>query len=429
MPNQSNFMEKFLIKGFTSKGVKGLINCSGAKNSVLPLMASSILFDNTVTLKNVPLSANDVKTMIILLKSLGSKVQILQKKKILKITNKKKHKLLVKYKYISTMRAGVLAMGALLGKYNKCSTALSGGCSLGPRPIGYHLAGFRKLNCKYSLSKGYINILAKNGIKGGQYNFPKVSVTGTSNLILASVLANGIITLRNISIEPEVLDLIKFLKNGGAKIYSMGKRAIKIYGVKKLNGHLHEVIGDRIEAFSYLCAAAITKGKIKIDKINPKHLATELEVLKNIGCNIKIGKSSIELNRKNKLKPTKIKTAPFPGFATDCMPMLMAVLTKSDGKSNIEETIFSNRYMSAPELVRMGAKVNIKGSRAVIIGENKLNGADCISSDLRSTFAIILGAMAANGTSCISRVYHGLRGYSNLYNNLKKIGVNIKKKS
>ena len=326
------------------------------------------------------------------------------------------------------MRAGVLAMGALLGKYNKCSTALSGGCSLGPRPIGYHLAGFRKLNCKYSLRKGYINILAKNGIKSGQYNFPKVSVTGTSNLILASVLANGIITLRNISIEPEVLDLIKFLKNGGAKIYSVGKRAIKIYGVKKLNGHLHEVIGDRIEAFSYLCAAAITKGKIKIDKINPKHLATELEVLKNIGCNIKIGKSSIELNRKNKLKPTKIKTAPFPGFATDCMPMLMAVLTKSDGKSNIEETIFSNRYMSAPELVRMGATVNIKGSKAVIIGENKLNGADCISSDLRSTFAIILGAMAANGTSCISRVYHGLRGYSNLYNNLKKIGVNIKKK-
>ena len=151
--------------------------------------------------------------------------------------------------------------------------------------------------------------------------------------------------------------------------------------------------------------------------------------MKNIGCNIKIGKSSIELNRKNRLKNTKIKTAPFPGFATDCMPMLMAVLTKADGKSKIEETIFSNRYMAAPELVRMGAKINIKKSVAVIIGQNRLIGADCISSDLRSTFAIILGAMAANGESCISRIYHGLRGYSNLYNNLKKIGVNIKKKS
>ena len=254
-------MEKFLIKGSSSKGVKGLINCSGAKNAVLPLMASSILFDNTVTLTNVPIGASDVQTMIILLKSLGSKVQTITKKKVLKITNLKKHKLLVKYKYISTMRAGVLAMGALLGKYNKCSTALSGGCSLGPRPIGYHLAGFKKLNCKYSLNKGYINIIAPFGIKGGYFRFPKVSVTGTSNLILASVLASGTTTLKNISIEPEVLDLIKFLKNGGARIYNTGKRTIKIYGVKKLNGHQHEVIGDRIEAFSYLCAAAITKGK------------------------------------------------------------------------------------------------------------------------------------------------------------------------
>ena len=325
------------------------------------------------------------------------------------------------------MRAGVLAMGALLGKYNKCSTALSGGCSLGPRPIDYHLAGFKKLNCKYSLKNGYINIIAKNGIKGAQYYFPKVSVTGTSNLILASVLGNGTTILKNISIEPEVIDLIKFLKNGGAKIFSIGKRTIKIHGVKNLNGHSHEVIGDRIEAFSYLCAAAITKGKIKVNKIEPKNLRTELKILKNIGCNIKVHKSSIELSRKKNLQAVTIKTSPFPGFATDCMPMLMAVLTKSNGLSRIEETIFINRFMSAPELVRMGAKINIKGSKAIIIGKNILNAADCISSDLRSTFAIILGAMAANGTSCINRIYHGLRGYSNLYYNLKKIGVKIKK--
>ncbi len=325
------------------------------------------------------------------------------------------------------MRAGVLVMGALLGKYNKCSTALSGGCSLGPRPIGYHLAGFKKLNCNYNLKKGYINIFSKNGIKGANYNFPKVSVTGTSNLILASVLGNGITILKNVSIEPEVLDLIKFLKKGGAKIFLLENRIIKIYGVKKLTGHSHEVIGDRIEAFSYLCTAAITKGKIKVDKINPKYLKAELKVLKNIGCNIKVDKSSIQLISKKKLKCIKVKTAPFPGFATDCMPMLMAVLTKSDGSSFIKETIFSNRYMSAPELIRMGAKINIKGSTAKIIGIDKLNGADCISSDLRSTFAIILGAMAADGSSCISRIYHGLRGYSNLYNNLKKIGVIIKK--
>ncbi len=420
-------MEKFLIKGSSAKGVKGTITCSGAKNAALPLMASSILFNNKITLTNVPLGANDIKTMIILLKSLGSEVQVLKKKKILKIINKKKHKLLVKYKFISTMRAGVLAMGALLGKYNKCSTALSGGCSLGPRPIDYHLAGFKKLNCKYSLKNGYINIIAKNGIKGAKYYFPKVSVTGTSNLILASVLGKGTTILKNISIEPEVLDLIKFLKNGGAKIYSTGRRTIKIHGVKKLRGHSHEVIGDRIEAFSYLCTAAITKGKIKVNKIEPKNLRSELKILKNIGCDLKIHNSSIELSRKKNLRSVNIKTSPFPGFATDCMPMLMAVLTRSNGLSRIEETIFSNRFMSAPELVRMGAKINIKGSKAIIIGKDILNAADCISSDLRSTFAIILGAMAANGTSCVNRIYHGLRGYSNLYYNLKKIGVKIKK--
>ena len=420
-------MEKFLIKGSSAKGVKGTITCSGAKNAVLPLMASSILFNNTITLTNVPLGANDIKTMIILLKSLGSKVQVFKKKKKLKIINKKKHKLLVKYKFISTMRAGVLAMGALLGKYNKCSTALSGGCRVGPRPIDYHLAGFKKLSCKYSLKNGYINIIAKNGIKGAKYYFPKVSVTGTSNLILASVLGKGTTILKNISIEPEVLDLIKFLKNGGAKIYSTGRRTIKIHGVKKLRGHSHEVIGDRIEAFSYLCTAAITKGKIKVNKIEPKNLRSELKILKNIGCDLKIHNSSIELSRKKNLRTVNIKTSPFPGFATDCMPMLMAVLTRSNGLSRIEETIFSNRFMSAPELVRMGAKINIKGSKAIIIGKDILNAADCISSDLRSTFAIILGAMAANGTSCINRIYHGLRGYSNLYYNLKKIGVKIKK--
>tara|TARA_B100000700_G_scaffold90021_1_gene101558 strand:+ start:7907 stop:9175 length:1269 start_codon:yes stop_codon:yes gene_type:complete len=420
-------MEKFLIKGSSTKGVKGTITCSGAKNATLPLMASSILFNNTITLTNVPLGANDIKTMIILLKSLGSEVQVFKKKKILKITNKKKHELLVKYKFISTMRAGVLAMGALLGKYNKCSTALSGGCSLGPRPIDYHLAGFKKLNCKYSLKNGYINIIAKNGIKGAKYYFPKVSVTGTSNLILASVLGTGTTILKNISIEPEVLDLIKFLKNGGAKIYLTGRRTIKIHGVKKLRGHSHEVIGDRIEAFSYLCTAAITKGKIKINKIEPKNLQAELKILKYIGCDLKIHKSSIELSRKKNIQPANVKTSPFPGFATDCMPMLMAVLTRSNGLSRIEETIFSNRFMAAPELMRMGANINIKGSKAIIIGKDILNAADCISSDLRSTFAIILGAMAANGTSCINRIYHGLRGYSNLYYNLKKIGVKIKK--
>ena len=419
-------MEKFLIKGPTPKGVRGLLECSGAKNAALPLMASSILFDGTVVLKNVPF-VNDVKTMSTLLISLGSKVELFEKKKIIKITNKKKHKLIVPFRLISTMRAGVLAMGSLLGKYNRCSTAMSGGCSLGDRGIGFHLDGFKKLNCQYKLRKGYINIIAKNGIKGNTYKFPKVSVTGTSNLIMVSVLGNGTTILKNVSIEPEVLDLIKFLRNGGAQINFIGKRTIKIYGVKKLNGCSHEVIGDRIEAFSYLCTAAITGGRIKINKINPKNLHTELKILKKMGCSLRIKESSIEIDAKKKLRPIKIKTLPFPGFATDNSPPLMAVLTKVKGKSEIQENIFSQRFQCVPELNKMGALISIKNNKATIIGKEKLYGAECISSDLRTTFSIILGAIAASGTSIVNRVYHGFRGYYQLDKKLKKIGINIKK--
>jgi UDP-N-acetylglucosamine 1-carboxyvinyltransferase len=418
-------MEKFLIKGPTPKGVLGSINCSGAKNAALPLMAASILFEGTVVLKNLPL-VNDVKTMIILLQALGSKVELLEKKKIAIITNTKKHKLVVPYKLISTMRSGVLLMGSLLGRYSKCSSAMSGGCSLGSRPIAAHIDGFKKLNCKYSLNKGYINLEAKSGLVGNEYKFPMVTVTGTSNLIMASVLAKGTTVLKNISIEPEIIDLLKLLKNGGAKIYFIGKRIIKIIGIKKLNGCSHEIIGDRIEAFSYLCAGAITKGKIKVNNFNPKHLNAELKVLKKIGCKLKINKSSVYLTAKNKLRPVKIKTGVWPSFATDNMPILMSVLTKIKGKSEIIETIFSNRYMAAPELLRMGASISIKGSKAIINGTEKLIGAECIASDLRTTFSIVLGAMAAEKTSSIARVFHGKRGYSNLVKNLKNIGVNIR---
>ena len=418
-------MEKFIIKGPTPS-VRGSLDCSGAKNSALPLMASSILFNGTVILRNIPF-VNDVKTMSDLLISLGSKVELFEKKKIIKITNKKKHKLVVPFKLISTMRAGVLAMGPLLGKYNRCSTAMSGGCSLGDRGIGFHLEGFKKLNCKYKVRGGYINITAKNGIKGNTYKFPKVSVTGTSNLVMASVLGNGTFFIKNASREPEVLDVIKFLKNGGARIYFIGKRTIKIIGVKKLNGCSHEVIGDRIEAFSYLCAAVITKGKIKINKINPKNLYAELKILKKMGCDLSIKGSSIEINAKKKLKPVKIKTLPFPGFATDNSPPLIAALTKVKGKSEIQENIFSQRFQCVPELNKMGALISIKKNKAIIIGTDKLYGSECISSDLRTTFSIILGALAASGTSVINRIYHGFRGYYQLEKKLKKIGVRIKR--
>ncbi len=418
-------MKKFIIKG-PNKAIKGEVNISGAKNSCLPLMAASILFKNKVILKNVPF-VKDVHTMKDLLVSLGSKVHFSESKKTMTITNKKNHKLIVPYDLVSTMRAGVLTMGSLLGRYpqKKIKVALGGGCALGVRDTNWHLAGFKSLGAKNNLDKGYVNISSKKGLIGSGYKFPKVTVTGTSNLIMASIFVKGSHYIKNISIEPEVIDLINFLNNSGANIKFLGKRSIKITGVKELIKGKHNIIGDRIEAFSYLCVGAITSGEVKINNINPKYLRSEIEVLKKVGYKIKTKDDTIKISSGNKLKSVNIKTGPFPSFATDNMPIILAVLTTVQGKSQIEETIFSNRFMSAPELNRMGARISIKKNKAIIIGQKKLNSADCISSDLRSTFSIILGAIAANGSSTISRVYHGLRGYYNLETKLRKIGVKI----
>ena len=421
-------MKRFIITG-PSKAVNGIVNISGAKNSCLPLMAASILFKKEVILRNVPL-VQDVLTMKDLLISLGSKVKILEKKKVMIITNKKDHKLTVPYNLVSTMRAGVLTMGSLLGRYPKKNirVAQGGGCALGIRDTSWHLEGFKSLGAEHVLEKGYVKISSKNGLVGKSYKFPKITVTGTSNLIMSSVFVRGSHVLRNISLEPEVTDLIKFLNNSGANIKFIGKRSLRIKGVKELLSGNHKIIGDRIEAFSYLCVGAITKGSVKVANINPKFLPSELKILKKIGFKIDESKNYVKLNTIKKLKPINVKTGPWPGFATDCLPILIPVLTKIFGQSKIEETIFTNRFMAVPELNRMGADIKIKKNFAVINGEKKLNSADCISSDLRTTFSIILGAIAAKGSSTISRIYHGLRGYSNLQIKLRKLGIKVKMK-
>ena len=418
-------MKSFIING-PSRAVNGEVKISGSKNSCLPLMASSILFKNKITLKNIPL-VNDVFTMRDLLVSLGSKVKIIEKKKMMIIKNKKIHKLTVPYNLVSTMRAGVLTMGSLLGRYPKknIKVAMGGGCALGIRDTSWHLEGFRSLGADHTLDKGYVKITSKKGLIGGSYKFPKITVTGTSNLIMSSIFVKGRHILKNVSIEPEVMDLIKFLNNSGAKISFIGKRTLEIIGIQQLLNGSHKIIGDRIEAFSYLCVGAITKGKIKVNNINPKFLVSEIKLLKRIGFRITTNQNSVKLISSKKLKPINFKTGPYPNFATDNMPILLSVLTIVQGKSKINETIFSNRFMAVPELNRMGANIKVKKNTATIIGKKKLNSADCISSDLRTTFSIILGAVVAHGSSEISRIYHGLRGYSNLYFNLKKLGIKI----
>ena len=347
------------------------------------------------------------------------------------ITNKKDHKLTVPYNLVSTMRAGVLTMGSLLGRYPKKNirVAQGGGCALGIRDTSWHLEGFKSLGAEHVLEKGYVKISSKNGLVGKSYKFPKITVTGTSNLIMSSVFVRGSHVLKNISLEPEVTDLIKFLNNSGANIKFIGKRSLRIKGVKELLSGNHKIIGDRIEAFSYLCVGAITKGSVKVANINPNFLPSELKILKKIGFKIDISKNYIKLKTIKKLKPINVKTGPWPGFATDCLPILIPVLTRILGQSKIKETIFTNRFMAVPELNRMGADIKIKKNFAVINGEKKLNSADCISSDLRTTFSIILGAIAAKGSSTISRIYHGLRGYSNLQLKLRKLGIKVKMKT
>ena len=365
-----------------------------------------------------------------LLVSLGAKVNISEPKKKITITNKSNHKLVVPYNLVSTMRAGVLTMGPLLARYSqkKIKVALGGGCALGVRDTNWHLAGFRSLGAKNNLDKGYVNISAKPGLIGSKFKFPKVTVTGTSNLIMASIFAKGSHYIKNISIEPEVIDLINFLNNSGADIKFLGKRSIRVRGVKELINGKHNIIGDRIEAVSYLCVGAITNGEIKVKRINPDHIKTEISILRKIGYKVLVNEHTITILKGKKLKPVNIKTGPWPSLATDNMPMIMAVLTKVPGKSQIEEKIFSNRFMAAPELKRMGASISIKKNKAIIIGQNELKAAECISSDLRTTFSIILGAIVAKGESKIARVYHGLRGYYNLEKKLKKIGIKIRSK-
>ncbi len=420
-------MKKIIIRGPT-KPINGTVNIDGAKNSALAIMASSILFKDKIFINNIPF-VQDVLTMKKLLESLGSKIQIFKNKRTMIIENPKEHKKVIGHNLVSTMRAGVLTMGPLLGRYKnkKIKTALGGGCSIGIRRTNFHTDGFKSLGAEYFLKEGYVNLKSPYVLKGSTYKFPKISVTGTENLIMASIYIKGEFRIHNISIEPEVIDLIKFLNNSGAKIKFIGRRSIKITGVKNLTSGTHKIIPDRIETFSYLAVAAITKGKITVKNTDPSLLKTELNVLTKIGCKMKFSKDSIILKGPNKIKSIKIKTGPYPNYlATDCMPIILAVLTKSVGISRINETIFSNRFMSVPELLRMGANIRLKKNIATVVGVKSLSGAKCISSDLRTTFALILGAIAAKGIGTVMRVYHGLRGYYQLDKKLKKLGVNIR---
>jgi len=415
-------MQKLIIKG--KKILSGSINISGSKNAALPILAATILTDKPLSLKNVPL-VQDVYTIINLLKFIGLKVKILNKKNILNISNNKKLKTVAPYNLLKTMRAGVLVLGPLLAKYKKAKVSLPGGCAIGTRPVNLHLFALEKLGAKIKIKNGYIHASAKNGLKGSFIKFPSISVGATENAILAAVSAKGKTIISNSATEPEIQDMVLFLQKIGCDINFIGKRKILINGVTQFKKASHEIIFDRIELGTYLIAGALVGKKIILNKVNPVIINTEIKILKKMGVKIKIEKNRIIVFESKKINSINIKTEAYPGFPTDLQAQIMVLMSKARGTSKIKENIFENRFMHVPELKRMGAKIKIKKNIATITGPTNLSGAEVMATDLRASVSLVLAALIAANKTTINRVYHLDRGYENLEKKLKKCKANI----
>ena len=418
-------MQKLIIQG--KKELKGKISISGSKNATLPILAASILA-NRVHLKNVPL-VKDIFTMAELLNFIGLKTKFIKKENSIKIINDEKNiNTLAPYKLVKTMRAGVLVLGPLLTKYKKAKVSLPGGCAIGSRPVDLHLFALKKLGANIKIKDGYILAEAKKGLKGAIIRFPSISVGATENALLAAFKAKGKTILKNCAIEPEIKDLILFLKKLGARINIKG-RMIVISGNKIKNTKIiHEVIFDRIELGTYMIASALlAKKSITINKIDPKIVKSEISILKKIGIQIIRKKTSIKIKRNKKLKKINVTTKPYPGFPTDLQAQLMVLLTQVNGISRIKEDIFENRFMHVSELKRMGAEIEIKNKTAIIKGPTKLTGAEVMATDLRASVSLVLAGLVAENRTIINRIYHLDRGYEFLENKLKRCKAVIKR--
>ena len=412
------------LEVFGANKLKGQINISGSKNASLPILAATLLSSKKVNLKNLP-KVKDIETMINLLQSLGSKIRF--KKKKLIINKSTQNKNFASYSLVKTMRAGILVLGPLLAKFGNAKVSLPGGCAIGTRPIDIHLKAFSKLGVKYNIAQGYVHASTPKGLVGSKIRFPKISVGATENLIIAANLAKGTTILSNCAIEPEIKDLVNFLNKIGCKIKWVGKRKIKIDGVNQINETTYSVMFDRIEAGTYLVAAAATEGNLKIKNIIPKIIKTEIDTLRKIGTKIVVKKNEVNVIGKKIIKSINIKTAPYPGFPTDLQAQLMVLLCKANKKSLIKEDIFENRFMHVAELNRMGAQISINGNRAIIQGNINFAAAELMATDLRASVSLILAALTANGKSVINRIYHLDRGYENIEKKLKKIGARIRR--
>ena len=414
-------MEKLLIKG--GNILKGEISCSGAKNAALPMIAATILNDEEIIFRNLPY-LQDITTMFELLGSMGANIS-LDESMDFSICANKLTDLEARYELVKTMRASILVLGPMVTKYGYAKIALPGGCAIGSRPVNFHLDALKKLGASISLENGYIEAKADRLI-GTDIVFDGITVTGTENIMMAACLAKGKTTLRNVAMEPEVSDLADFLNLMGAKIKGAGSELIEIEGVECLNSTTYTIPADRIEAGTYLVAAAATGGEIKINSIQPERLNNVIERLKLAGALIEVNTNSISLNMNNKRPlPVDISTSPFPGFPTDMQAQFSVLNALADGESIVEENVFENRFMHVQELNRMGCNISTSGNIAKIIGVNKISGAQVMATDLRASASLILAGLVANGETIVDRIYHIDRGYERIEEKLSYLGADI----
>ena len=414
-------MEKLKIIG--GNRLSGSISCSGAKNAALPMLAATILTDKPVTFRNLPY-LQDITTMFEILGSMGADITLNENMDFI-ISTANLHDFEARYELVKTMRASILVLGSLVGRYGFARIALPGGCAIGTRPVDFHLSALEQLGAKIELKNGYIEASAKKLI-GCEINFPGISVTGTENIMMAAVLAKGQTILRNVAKEPEVEDLAKFLNSMGAKISGAGTDEIIIDGVDDLIESTFTIPADRIEAGTYLIAAAVTYGNITIQNINANRMNNILDKLKLSGAQIKTNENSISLSMPDdSINSVDISTAPFPGFPTDMQAQFTVLNALSNGSAVVTENVFENRFMHVQELNRMGCDITVKGSNAFVKGVNFLTGAPVMATDLRASASLILAGLCADGETIVDRIYHIDRGYERIEEKLSYLGADI----
>ena len=416
-------MYKLVINGGTP--LNGVIKTSGSKNATLPIFFASILADEPLRLANTP-QLSDVSTTLRLLMDMGSSF-VLEEDSSISIDSSNLTNLTAEYELVKTMRASILTLGPMLAKYKKARISLPGGCAIGTRPVNLHLAALEKMGAKIDVKNGYI-YASTNELIGANINFDLISVTATENIIMAATLAKGITTINNAAQEPEVTDLIYCLKKMGAKISGENTSTLIVEGVNHLSGIDYTICPDRIEAGTYLVAAAITGGKITVNNIEPDSMRAVIGKLIETGADIQTNHNSIKLDMKGKRpQPVDIRTSAYPNFPTDMQAQFMALNSIADGSSTITETIFENRFMHVPELSRMGANLKLEGNTVVCKGVKLLTGANLMATDLRASASLVLAGLAAQGTTTIERVYHLDRGYEMIEEKFKMLGANIER--